>query len=326
LRRPALKSSWRIKKIKEYAYFLGCITPNRYPGIELATRKVLKEFGIKVLDMKGASCCPAPGVIGSFDLVSWLTVAARNITIAEQMGRDITTTCNGCYATLQEANFLLKENKKLKQKVNSALKEIGREYKGTVNVKHIIEVLNESIGYKTIQDRLKLPLKGLRVAVHYGCHFLKPSKVRKHGSAQNPTILDDFVRILGAESVNYTDKLMCCGAGGGVRASNLEVTQEFTQDKINNMIQAKADCVVVPCAFCHFQFDNGQFMLSEKTGKKYELPVVYITQLLGLALGMSAKELGLYKNQTQIQSLVDKLPKLNKIRQMSDYVKSKIRK
>jgi heterodisulfide reductase subunit B len=92
------------------------------------------------------------------------------------------------------------------------------------------------------------------------------------------------------------------------------------------MIQAKADCVVVPCAFCHFQFDNGQFMLSEKTGKKYELPVVYITQLLGLALGMSAKELGLYKNQTQIQSLVDKLPKLNKIRQMSDYVKSKIRK
>jgi heterodisulfide reductase subunit B len=313
LKRRALKKSWRIKKIKEYAYFLGCITPNRYPGIELATRKVLKEFGIKVLDMKGASCCPAPGVIGSFDLLSWLTVAARNITIAEEMGRDITATCNGCYATLQEANFLLKERKELRQKVNNTLKEIGREYKGTVAVKHIIEVLNENIGYKTIQERLKRPLKGIRVAVHYGCHFLKPSKVRGHGSAQNPAVLDEFVRILGAESVDYQDKLMCCGAGGGVRASNLEVTQEFTQDKIENMIQAKVDCVVVPCAFCHFQFDNGQFMLSENTGKKYDLPVVYVTQLLGLALGMSALELGLFKNQTQIQSLVEKLPKLSKV-------------
>jgi heterodisulfide reductase subunit B len=262
--------------------------------------------------MKGASCCPAPGVIGSFDLLSWLVVAARNITIAEEMGSDITATCNGCYATLQEANVLLNENKELKQKVNNALKEVGRDFKGTVNVKHIIEVLNESIGYNTITERLKRPLKGIRVAVHYGCHFLKPSKVRKHGSSQNPTVIDDFVKSLGAESVEYKDKLMCCGAGGGVRAANLEVTQEFTKDKIENMIHAKADCVVVPCAFCHFQFDNGQFMLSENSDKKYELPVVFVTQLLGLALCMSAKEVGLDKNQTQTQSLIDKLPKAKK--------------
>ena len=264
--------------------------------------------------MKGGSCCPAPGVFGSFDLETWLMVAARNITIAEDIGADITMTCNGCYATLQEANFLLKENNKLKRKINDALKEIGREYKGTVEVKHVIEVLNESVGYKTIQERLKRPLKGVRVAVHYGCHFLKPSKIRRHGSAQRPAILDDLVRILGAESVNYRDKIMCCGAGGGVRAAKLDVALDFTREKIQNMIEAGADCVVTPCAFCHFQFDKGQIEISKKIEKKYDLPVVFMTQLLGLALGMSPKELGLHKNQTQIQTFVEKIPQIEFVR------------
>ena len=294
--------------MKRYAYFLGCITPNRYPGIELATRKVLKELGIEVLDMKGASCCPAPGVFGSFDLWTWLVVAARNISIAEEMGIDITLTCNGCYATIQEANFLLKENGKLKQKVNDVLKKIGREYRGTVEIKHVIEVLSEDVTYKTIQERLKRPLKGVWVAVHYGCHFLKPSDVRRHGSTERPTILDDFVRILGAESVNYKDKMMCCGAGGGVRAGNLDVALDYTREKIENMVDAGADCVVTPCAFCHFQFDTGQTELTERLGEKYELPVVFMTQLLGLALSMSPEELGLHRNRTQIQSFVKKLP------------------
>jgi len=294
--------------MKRYAYFLGCITPNRYPGIELATRKVLKEFGIEVLDMKGASCCPAPGVFGSFDLWTWLVVAARNISIAEEIGIDITLTCNGCYATIQEANFLLKGNDKLKRKVNEVLKKTGREYRGTVKVKHIIEVLNQDITLKTIQERLKRPLKGVGVAVHYGCHLLKPSDVRRHGSTERPTILDDFVRTLGAESINYRDKMMCCGAGGGVRAGNLDVALNYTKEKIENMVEAGADCVVTPCAFCHFQFDTGQTELTEKLREKYELPVVFMTQFLGLALGMSPEELGLHKNRTQIQSLVEKLP------------------
>lgn len=295
--------------MKKYAYFLGCITPNRYPGIELATRKVLKEFGIEVLDMKGASCCPAPGVFGSFDLWTWLVVAARNISIAEEMGIDITLTCNGCYATIQEANFLLKGNDKLKWKVNDFLKKIGREYKGTVEVKHVIEILSEDITYNTIRRRLRRPLEGLGVAVHYGCHFLKPSYARRHGSTERPTILDDFVKILGAASVNYRDKMVCCGAGGGVRAGNLDISLDYTREKIESMVEAGADCVVTPCAFCHFQFDTGQTELTERLGKKYELPVVFLTQLLGLALGMSPGQIGLHKNRTQIQSLVEKLSK-----------------
>jgi len=294
--------------VKKYAYFLGCITPNRYPGIELATRRVLEEFGIEVLDMKGASCCPAPGIFGSFDLWTWLVVAARNISIAEEMGIDITMTCNGCYATIQEANHLLKGNNELKRKVNNVLKTVGREYKGTIRVKHVIEILDEEIGYETIRKRIRRPLKGIKVAVHYGCHFLKPSDIRKHGTAERPIVLDDLVRTLGAESVNYRDKMMCCGAGGGVRAGNLDIALDYTREKIENMVDAGADCLITPCAFCHFQFDTGQVELTGRLGRKYELPVVFMTQLLGLALGMSPEGVGLHKNRTQIRSSTEKLP------------------
>ncbi len=295
--------------MNRYAYFLGCITPNRYPGIELATKRVLKEFGIELLDMKGASCCPAPGVIGSFDLRTWSVVAARNISIAEEMGTDITVTCNGCYASLQEANHLLKQNEELKREVNNVLRNIGREYKGNVEVKHVIEIL-EDLSYGTIQKMIKRPLKSIKVAVHYGCHFLKPSDVRGHGTAEIPALLDDFVRTLGAESVDYSNKMMCCGAGGGVRAGNLDVALNYTKEKIENMIDAGADCIITLCAFCHFQFDTGQIELTEKMGKKYELPVVFVTQLLGLALGMSPEELGLDKNRTQTESFSSKLSKI----------------
>jgi len=293
--------------MKEYAYFLGCITPNRYPGIELATRRVLGEFGIKLVDMEGASCCPAPGVFGSFDLWTWLVVAARNITIAEDMGVDITVTCNGCYATLQEANHLLRENNKLRRRVNEVLRKVGREYRGVVEVRHVIEILSEDITYETIQEELRRPLKGLKVAVHYGCHFLKPSNIRGHGTPERPTILDELVEALGAESVNYLDKMMCCGAGGGVRAGNLELALAYTREKVENMLGAGADCVVTPCAFCHFQFDTGQVELTQREGKKYGLPVVFLTQLLGLALGLSPEGVGLHKNRTQVQTLVEKL-------------------
>ncbi|MFH1328703.1 MAG: CoB--CoM heterodisulfide reductase subunit B [Candidatus Bathyarchaeota archaeon] len=292
--------------MSRYAYFLGCLTPNRYPGIEAATVKSLGKFGVELVQLPGASCCPAPGVFGSFDLSTWLALAARNISIAENMNADITLTCNGCYATLQETNHLLKHNKRLAANVNKILSNIGKSFKGSIEVKHVIEILTEEVGLDKIKKEIKHPLKDIKVAVHYGCHFLKPSSVRAHGSAENPTVLDDFVRALGAESVEYKDKAICCGAGGGVRAARLDVALDMTLEKIQNVMEANADCIITPCAFCHFQFDRGQVELSEKLGKKYGLPVLYLTQLLGLALGLSPLELGLDKNETSTETFLKK--------------------
>ncbi|NVM55617.1 MAG: CoB--CoM heterodisulfide reductase subunit B [Candidatus Helarchaeota archaeon] len=293
---------------KKYAYFLGCLTPNRYPGIEHATIEAFKILGVELVELKGASCCPAPGVFGSFDLFTWATVAARNLLIAEQQGNNISMTCNGCYGSLQETNHLLHENPDLKERVNKILKEAtGHEYQGTVKVKHTIEVLRDEIGFDTVRDAVVKPLTGLRVGIHYGCHFLKPSKVRGQGSSERPRVLDDFINILGAESVMYKDRNMCCGAGGGVRAYIKDVALDFTSEKVQNMQEAGVDIITTPCAFCHFQFDVGQQELNKAHGTNFNIPVVFYTQLLAIALGISPLEMGLETQSTSVQPFLDKL-------------------
>jgi heterodisulfide reductase subunit B len=283
---------------KEYAYFLGCITPNRYPGIEAATKKIFKEFGIETKEMIGASCCPAPGVFGSFDLYTWLPIAARNLAIAEEMGLEIYVTCNGCYGSLQEADHLLKGNPKLKVKVNEILSKAGREYKGTTKVHHSISVMHDQIGLDALKEKVTKPMKDVNVAIHYGCHFLKPSEVRGHGSAETPYILEDIVKAIGAKEAVYKDKLMCCGAGGGVRTADTPTSLEWTRQKLVNMIEAGADCVIHPCAFCHLQLDRGQYEINKAFGTNFNMPVLFALQLVGLAMGMSVKELGLDQQTT----------------------------
>ncbi|VUT24890.1 MAG: CoB--CoM heterodisulfide reductase subunit B [Candidatus Methanolliviera sp. GoM_asphalt] len=279
--------------MKEYAYFLGCITPNRYPGIEAATMKVLKKFDIETRDLDGASCCPAPGVFGSFDLNTWLLIAARNVTLADMMGLDVYVTCNGCYGSLQEADHLLKEKPELKDWVNENLKDEDLEYKGNIEVKHVVELLYDDIGIKRLKEAVVAPLDA-KIGVHYGCHFLKPSAVRGHGSSERPTILDELVEATGAESVDYKDKLMCCGAGGGVRTRDLEVSLTFTKQKFESMKKVGIDATINPCAFCHLQMDRGQVEIHDKfNGELFNMPVLFITQLIGLSLGMSTEELGL---------------------------------
>ena len=266
------------------SYFLGCITPNRYPEIELSVVKTLNAFNIDVIPLEGTSCCPAPGVFGSFDLTTWLALAARNICIAERKGVDVITSCNGCYGSLQEANHILKTQRDVREQVNKILSEIGMEFKGTIAVKHVIEILYDNIGIKRIKDNTKNPQSKLKAAVHYGCHFLKPSEIRGHGNSENPTILDELVEATGAKSIFYEEKNMCCGAGGGLRSRDPKVSLQYTKEKLTNMLKAGASCVVTPCAFCHLQFDRGQVDIGKVFGEQFRLPVLYYNQILQKAL------------------------------------------
>ena len=275
----------------EIAYFLGCIMPNRYPGIEKATRILFEALDIELKDMNGASCCPAPGVFGSFDEETWATIAARNLTLAEDMGADIMTECNGCFGSLFEANHMLKEDEDKRAKINENLSEIGREFKGTTNVKHLAQILRDDVGFEKISSLIEKPLD-LNVAVHYGCHFLKPTdEIGIEEQAENPTILDELVELTGAKSIEYKDKMMCCGAGGGVRSRDLDVTASYTKEKLDNMSKAGVDAIIDVCPFCHMQFDQGQTEVNERYGTDFSIPVFHLAQLYGLAMGLSAEEL-----------------------------------
>ncbi len=277
----------------EIAYFLGCIMPNRYPGIEKATRILFEALDIELKDMNGASCCPAPGVFGSFDEETWATIAARNLTLAEDMGADIMTECNGCFGSLFEANHMLKEDEDKRAKINENLSEIGREFKGTTNVKHLAQILRDDVGFEKISSLIEKPLD-LNVAVHYGCHFLKPTdEIGIEEQAENPTILDELVELTGAKSIDYKDKMMCCGAGGGVRSRDLDVTASYTKEKLDNMSKAGVDAIIDVCPFCHMQFDQGQTEVNERYGTDFSIPVFHLAQLYGLAMGLSAEDLTL---------------------------------
>jgi heterodisulfide reductase subunit B2 len=288
-----------------FAYFLGCIMNNRYPGIEKATRIMMDQLGVELNDMEGASCCPAPGVFGSFDRTTWAAIAARNITIAEAQGNDIMTECNGCFGSLFETNHMLHEDEEMKEKINTILAEANREYKGEVNVRHFAEILYNDIGLDKLTEAVTKPLN-LNVAVHYGCHFLKPSAEIDIDDPIKPTILDELVEVTGAKSIPYRDKTMCCGAGGGLRSRDLDVTLSYTREKLQNMKEAGVDAIVNVCPFCHLQFDVGQTEVNKNYNENWEIPVFHLAQLYGMAMGVSKEDLTVDAHQICVDSALEK--------------------
>jgi len=291
---------------KPYAFFLGCMIPNRYPGIELAMRNIAPALGIELRDMEGASCCPAPGVFKSFDKSTWLALAARNLSIAESMDCDILTLCSGCYGTLKETNEILKADSEQRDKVNAILSDLKKEYKGSIQVRHIAEVLYRDFGPEKLRGLVMKTLP-LNVAAHYGCHLLRPTKYREIKSPEHPRFLDEMVEVLGAKSIPYRDKMLCCGAGGGVRAAALDVSLDMAKEKLQNIQKTDADLIVTPCGFCVFQFDRGQIEIKDRTGLFFNIPVLHYVQFLGLALGLPPEKLGVYNNAVPTDSVVKKI-------------------
>jgi heterodisulfide reductase subunit B len=282
-----------MAKDKTFAFFLGCLMPNRYPQIEKATKFVMEKLGYDILDMEKAACCPAPGVFRSFNKGDWMVHAARNLCIAEKMDADILTVCNGCFGTLQEVNKRLKEDENLREQVNEKLKLLGDfEFKGIIEVRHMTEVLGWDIGSWGIEEHIVRKLD-LRASIHYGCHFLKPTTVRELDSSENPTIIEDFIEVLGVKAVPFDEQLTCCGAGGGVKAYDGNASMTIFGEKMKNIDEVKPDIILDICPFCHLQFETGQDYLNKNKGCNYDYPVIHIAQLTAYCLGMDAEFIGL---------------------------------
>ena len=290
----------------EYSLFLGCIVPNRYPGIESATKKVFNKIGVKLMDMPGASCCPAPGVVGSFSERTWEAIAARNLTVAEQNRADIVTLCNGCFGTLFEVNSFLRQDAKAKKEVNRILAEVGRTFEGNIEVHHFAKLIFDKYLESVIAQRRR-SLEGLKIAVHYGCHLLRPKNLKNIDNPEKPRFVDEIVGRLGGTSVDYKDKNMCCGSGGGVRSSALDVALDMTKEKLENVKNAGADCILDVCSFCHLQFDRGQKELNEEIGLEYNIPVIHLSQLLGITFGFESTTLGLQAHEISVEPVLKKL-------------------
>ncbi len=279
----------------QYAFFVGCTTLARLWGYEVSTRKVAEKLGVMLVDMPGSGCCGTT-YLETLDHKTALAVAARNICIAEEMGLDIVTVCNGCTEVLIKANKELKKDSKLRDEVNKVLKDVGKEYKGTVEVKHFARMLRDDLGLEKIESEVDHPLKSLRVGVHYGCHMLKPSDVMMYEDPEVPTSLDELVDITGAESTPYPNKLECCtGPIMGVRE---DVTWSVGLEKVEN-VKKYADIMVTACPFCYLTYERCQLIQENSPN----LPIVHYPQLLGLALGLDYDELGFEMNKIDASRL-----------------------
>lgn len=278
--------------MKPQAFFPGCLIPVMYPGMEFAIRSSLPKLGIEVVDIEGASCCPDPIYFKSKDKISWVSVAARNLTLAEEMGLDIFTNCSGCTATLSETRHLLAENESLKAQVNERLKKIGRTYRGTITVRHIVSLVRDLVGYDRVAESVVRPLEGLKVAIHYGCHLLKPSHIMGVDDPNNPTVMENLVRALGGTPVRHSTWYLCCGKACQKEGMPLAMMH----DLFTSVAREEADVLCVICPTCFNQFDFGQARVAKEFDKVLNTPPIYYFQLLAFAQGVPYDSLG-FKRQ-----------------------------
>jgi heterodisulfide reductase subunit B len=286
---------------RRFAYFPGCISTNLYPSIDRSTRLVLAELGFELVDLSFA-CCPPPGVLRSYHEPTWAALAGRNLATAAVEGLPVLTICNGCYGSLAEGAARLQEDPTLRERTVEVLHRSGiegSEGAADVEVLHILDVLGTDEARKRI-EKLVVHRLGEPVAVHYGCHYLRPSS-RTGRNVEDPRVMDDLVELAGFRSVAFREKLSCCGAGGGAWSGREETSLAILRRKLELMADAGARAVVNACPFCHLQFDQGQRRLGKGTP---QVPSIHLSQLLGLAFGMKDKALGLHTHLVPPRELV----------------------
>ncbi len=287
-----------------YALFLGCTIPARQPNYELSARKALSKLGIELVDLPNMTCC-CPPPIQSIDLETSLAVATYNICLAEEANLEIVTLCSGCFESLAMANSMLKDDEQLKAKINRILSAAGKEFVGSKEVKHFLQVLVDDVGLERLKASVTKPLSNLKVAPFYGCHALRPSELLRLDDPERPNILENLIEALGASTVEYRNKLKCCG--GLLRGYSDDLALELASEKLANTTKAGADCIATLCPFCFIALDMGQLQIKHKLNKVYDMPIIHYSELLSLALGVDPKELALESHKIKADKVLSKI-------------------
>jgi heterodisulfide reductase subunit B len=285
-----------------FTLYTGCLIRARLPYLEKSARAVFERFGIQFSDSEGFSCCPDPIGIRGIDQETWLILGARNLALAARHSRPLMTLCSGCYSTFRHVEQTLAKNPSLLEKVNNKLKVFGYRYSPGFPVEHFARFIIEKIGADKLASQATDSWKGLPVAVHYGCHFLRPSHIMQFDDPENPTKLEELIRVLGAEALDYPQKMLCCGST--IQGIDAEVSLRMAYEKLMLMKAYGAKAIVVICPSCYLQFDLLQRSIEKKFDVSLKLPIFYLTEFVALALGVPPSSLGLYYHRTDTRSVI----------------------
>jgi len=285
----------------KYAFYPGCVMPTEQYAYELSIREVMPKLDIELVSLKGFSCCGEP--LKSVNQMLTLSLAARNIAVSEKEGLDIFAPCPMCHLALSEAKRILDSDPNMKDRVNNYLKDEDLIYTGTSDIVHTLDLLHDIIGIEKIKELVKTPLKDITIASHYGCHTIRPKEIGRPDDSENPEKMDRILEAIGGKSKYYPEKLDCCG--GLLNANLPESALTKTGQKLKGVQEQGFDCFVDICPWCHRQYDARQAKAGETVATKLEVPVFYLTQLIGMAFGISHDKLGLNLNQSPVEKIIN---------------------
>ena len=283
------------------AYYPGCTLHGTAREYNASTKAVSKAAGIELTEIEDWNCCGALEAI--FDKELSMGLSARNNMLAQKTGLDLVVPCSICSHNLSRADKAMKTDEAFKAKIEKAL---GESYKG-VKIKHLLDVMVNDVGTEALAKKFVKPLKGIKAVPYYGCLLVRPSEVSRFDNPENPTSLDALIKATGAECLPFTQKTKCCG--GNLLMSKQDYAFIFTKKLFDEAKAAGANCIVVACPMCHMLLDGQQSMVEKAHNTVIGLPVLYFTQLIGLAMGLSEKELELDKNMVSPEALIESIGK-----------------
>lgn len=268
----------------KYSYYPGCCYHTSAKEYDISSRVVCDRLGIQLSDVPDWSCCGSTAAHSTSHLLA-TSLAARNLSLAEKTGLDVVASCAACYQRLAMANYHLNNNEELLEKVNQI---IDRPYQKSIKVRSMLEIIFES--KTTLATNIVKPLKGLKIAAYYGCLLVRPPSVQID-DPENPQMMDELMKIAGAQVREWGHKTECCGASLSI--SNEDIVLKLVLNILESAQQAGANCIVTACPLCHFNLDLRQIKVNKSFGTNFELPVFYFTQLIGISLGIYPEDLSL---------------------------------
>lgn len=283
------------------AYYPGCALHSSAVEYDLSTQAVARALGIELEEISDWACCGASAAHQSLHSLS-LSLPVANLIKAHQMGSDhLITCCAACFSRLRVANDVMRHDAVNRQAVE---KITGEPYRGEVEVKHFLDLLTNVYGLKKLKEKIQKKMPGLRVACYYGCLLTRPKNVSCFDDMENPHLMDDLMKVLGIEPVEWPYKTECCGASFSI--TKAEVVLKLSGDILQMAADEGAEAIVVACPLCQSNLDLRQEQINQKYKKKFNIPILYFTQLVGLGLGIGAEKLGFEKH------MVDPFPLLQK--------------
>jgi len=288
------------------AYYKGCLASLSAKELDTSTQALAPKLGIELDELESVTCCGA-GDIHEAEPDYYLHLNARILAYAQATGCDtLMTICNVCTLNLRQANFQLQNDPDLLARVNVNLETVGAPpYSGAVEVKHLLWLIAEGDGYERLKQVAHKGLKGLRVAPFYGCQILRPSKILGFEDPDKPWSLEAIIEACGGVPIDYPAKIKCCGFPI-IQAREDVALGELIQP-IEQATEAGADAMVTPCPLCHLSLDAWQLKLRQTTGKDFAMPILHLSQLIGVAAGLEESELKFKRHVVSVAPVVEKL-------------------